>query len=1190
MNLKTKKIFTNLILILLILIIIVSALPSNVLATGEGGVEVVEGAEEEKVAEEKKGIMPAIKEIVSLWYYIFRYFSIIAMLIVLIFLGINLAITSSASDKAKYKRMLTDWLVGFIIIFFIHYFMILVLKLNGSCLNFIKEIADAKTREIALTKGIETCEDIKDGVPCYACDKCKEVLESNSIGLYETIRTRAYEFRSGIGTSGMIMYMVLVYYTIRFTIIYFKRFFTLMILTIIAPLVGLSYAFTKVSTGKAPMLKNWAQEYCFNVCLQTIHALIYTIFTTIALEISTISIAGFIVALIMFNFMIKADKIFRKIFKFSGKLLDDNADKDMKENFAALTAMKATATGVMGNEIAKDIKSGIKDGVGTVANWGLTGIAMRENRKIKENENELSDLKAYSEKKALEIQEAMSEDKKQKIMAEKAALDEKIAQMQARKDSMKNYTEMQALGTEGMTDAEKEMIKAERKSKVNEEFKRRMELRQKLGLSEPDQNEQDKMRRQIERDMFSKVKSRQVHTDPRTGKDTTVDGIAYQLKKDFTKAFWGNNGIKNATKSMIKANNKRIIGNAMIFASIPLTVANPKVGLALLGKGMKDVKSQNNYKKVTTRRLRKKLRKNKKTTLKFNRFNKNALKTIQAGDRMKQNARVIRNINAPSISSALFTAPFRFTGVLGAARSIMADNYKIEKARKKFYQYEESTYAVAKKDSVNQDFMYLYANTITGMERKEASKITTQEAVIESKKATGSVYEVGGKLLQFRDDSKCSLTESALIDTVILNVAAECNIVDLNDVNFSNKDIQTKALKQLSDFGLLTNEDKLDIDKPSKELSLLIDSLEKRKKILIEKDPDLAKQKLIQDVTATYMQENGIDDPEEIKKEEHASKIKELVFERLTSNDTELDKKKQAFQEEVKELLSGSIETITDEDERKAKADEQIKQLYQAKVEEIVERAILTTSDEEERKQIIEQELAILSPVNPVIADMQEKFEDIKKKQKYQNPEMMQSLFKDDFSEILESGGILTQDKNSETKEITEKIMRRFDVDTIISEIRKEDDRKQETIQLVEDVIESVEEVVDSPILNEEERKIVSKPKEVTQLIKNIAKRRVRKSEEFIELNQELEKFDEIKTSDEDTEKLVQDNTSGRYDGLISHLIDCMEEDKVLVQLKVTDPTDQRVIRMNQFDEERQQKTYNNTNIEEILKSIADKK
>ena len=47
-----------------------------------------------------------------------------------------------------------------------------------------------------------------------------------------------------------------------------------------------------------------------------------------------------------------------------------NADKDMKENFAALTALKASATTVLGGQMAKDAGNAIKSGAGAVGNLG----------------------------------------------------------------------------------------------------------------------------------------------------------------------------------------------------------------------------------------------------------------------------------------------------------------------------------------------------------------------------------------------------------------------------------------------------------------------------------------------------------------------------------------------------------------------------------------------------------------------------------------------------------------------------------------------------------------------------------------------------------------------------------------------------------------------------------------------------
>ena len=58
-----------------------------------------------------------------------------AMLLVLIVVGIKMATSTLASDKAVYKRMLVDWVVGVIILFAIHYFMIFVIHMKLQIIN-----------------------------------------------------------------------------------------------------------------------------------------------------------------------------------------------------------------------------------------------------------------------------------------------------------------------------------------------------------------------------------------------------------------------------------------------------------------------------------------------------------------------------------------------------------------------------------------------------------------------------------------------------------------------------------------------------------------------------------------------------------------------------------------------------------------------------------------------------------------------------------------------------------------------------------------------------------------------------------------------------------------------------------------------------------------------------------------------
>ena len=241
-------------------------------------------------------IIYIIKENVAIWYNIFRNLVIIGMLAVLIYIGIRMAISTIAEEKAKYKSMLIAWIVSFIIVIGIHYFMILIMELNNSFVSFI--------------------------------------IPKNSIGseisLYETVRSRAYELKASRAIVGTVMYMLLVWYTLKFLIIYAKRFLAVMLLILFAPFTAASFAINKIKDGKTLIFNNWLKEYTFNVIIQGIHAFIYSLFVQIALNISEKSIAGIILAFVLIKFMADADKIIRSIFKIrsGGKnsILDNNLE------------------------------------------------------------------------------------------------------------------------------------------------------------------------------------------------------------------------------------------------------------------------------------------------------------------------------------------------------------------------------------------------------------------------------------------------------------------------------------------------------------------------------------------------------------------------------------------------------------------------------------------------------------------------------------------------------------------------------------------------------------------------------------------------------------------------------------------------------------------------------------------------
>lgn len=63
-------------------------------------------------------------------YKSIRNLCMILMLLVILYIGIKILISSIAEQQAKYKRFLTDWVVGFALLFVMHYIMSGIVNLN----------------------------------------------------------------------------------------------------------------------------------------------------------------------------------------------------------------------------------------------------------------------------------------------------------------------------------------------------------------------------------------------------------------------------------------------------------------------------------------------------------------------------------------------------------------------------------------------------------------------------------------------------------------------------------------------------------------------------------------------------------------------------------------------------------------------------------------------------------------------------------------------------------------------------------------------------------------------------------------------------------------------------------------------------------------------------------------------------
>jgi len=240
-----------------------------------------------------------LRNSVKAWYRALRLLAIVGLLSILIYIGIRIMLSANSAKKAAYKQRLLDWIVAFVILFALPYIMSFTFTIIDE-LTELFAIVDPETGEIQTNTIIVNW----NGIFRY---------RTNFMGL---ARTRiqsigTLEFTDIIGN--IIIYIALLVLTIKYFFTYLKRTFTMAFLTIISPLVAMTYPLDKVSDGQAQGFNMWLHEFIFNALLQPIQYLAYVILIGSVLSLASTNLIYTIVALL---FIQQAEKLLRKIFQF----------------------------------------------------------------------------------------------------------------------------------------------------------------------------------------------------------------------------------------------------------------------------------------------------------------------------------------------------------------------------------------------------------------------------------------------------------------------------------------------------------------------------------------------------------------------------------------------------------------------------------------------------------------------------------------------------------------------------------------------------------------------------------------------------------------------------------------------------------------------------------------------------------
>ena len=219
-----------------------------------------------------------IKENVRTWYYSLNTLAIMANLLVLIYLGIKMALSTVAEDQAKYKSMLYEWLGSCVLLFLLPFLLTFLFQIESALLSLVPQPGDQKNFENMFT-----------------------------MQLYETVFGDNNEESIIKFLSSTVTLVILVIFQVKYFVKYLIRFIKIGFLIVISPLITITYTIDKRSAYQM-----WLKELLGAVFMQIVNALIYTIFIFSTANIMTkapLLIVAFFMALT------KGEKIFYALFK-----------------------------------------------------------------------------------------------------------------------------------------------------------------------------------------------------------------------------------------------------------------------------------------------------------------------------------------------------------------------------------------------------------------------------------------------------------------------------------------------------------------------------------------------------------------------------------------------------------------------------------------------------------------------------------------------------------------------------------------------------------------------------------------------------------------------------------------------------------------------------------------------------------
>ena len=303
-----------------------------------------------------KAIVNIMSSTIQKLYYSF--FSLAGTVFVLaaVIIGIKLAFSSIASEKAQYKDAIKHWLTGLAALFLMHFILAGMFAINEQVCISASKLCNKVSIKIDFIDDVTSVgSTIKGAISTvagwFSDDAANAINDSTKINVSGYGGVLLKFVLRGLLKSDIIYSIglsIMLGQTFTLLMMYFKRVFYCIILGMIAPLVVAMDTIQKVVTGRdSGVLKNWFQNMIAIIFNQSFQAIFMCISVLIIGKFSgnddSSDIIIALISVVTLNAIMKFDKLFKEILGIKDSKIMGGFNENAMRSFAAIKSGMALA-------------------------------------------------------------------------------------------------------------------------------------------------------------------------------------------------------------------------------------------------------------------------------------------------------------------------------------------------------------------------------------------------------------------------------------------------------------------------------------------------------------------------------------------------------------------------------------------------------------------------------------------------------------------------------------------------------------------------------------------------------------------------------------------------------------------------------------------------------------------------------